>query len=172
MSESETGNAPGKSPQEYYRFDTEAEFQAAVDRLLQQEGRELRIFDSSLSVLKLNSPARIEMLRAFLARSRTQHAYLVVHNTDHVTRHCPRLMSLLARYTHAMEIHRTSDEIRELQDSFLVLDRNHYVRRPVGRFFRGGAGFNDEADALTMRARFQEIWNSSYPGVSSTTAGL
>ena len=172
MTGSEAGNPPERSPQEYFRFDTEAVFQATVDRLFQQEGRELRVFDSSLSVLKLNSPARIEMLRAFLARARTQRVYMVVHQTDHVTRHCPRLMNLLARYNHAMEIHRTAEDIRELQDSFLVLDRHHYVRRPVGRFFRGGAGFNDEADALTMRARFQEIWNSSYPGVSSTTPGL
>ncbi len=172
MTGSEAGNPPEGSPQEYFRFDTEAVFQATVDRLFQQEGRELRVFDSSLSVLKLNSPARIELLRAFLARARTQRVYMVVHQTDHVTRHCPRLMNLLARYNHAMEIHRTAEDIRELQDSFLVLDRNHYIRRPVGRFFRGGAGFNDEADALTMRARFQEIWNSSYPGVSSTTPGL
>jgi len=170
MSEAER-SAP-EAPQGYYRFDTEADFQAAVDRLFKQEGRELRIFDSSLSVLRFNSPGRIDMLRAFLAVSRTRTIHMAVHNTDHVTRHCPRLMNLLARYNHAIEIHRTSDDIRELQDSFLVLDRNHYVRRPVGRFFRGGAGFNDEGDALAMRMRFQEIWNSSYPGVSGTTAGL
>ncbi len=170
MSEAEESAA--EAPQGYFRFDTEADFQAAVDRLLLQEGRELRVFDSTLSVLKLNSPARIDMLRAFLAGSRARTIHMVVHNTDHVTRQCPRLMNLLARYSHVIEINRTSDAIRELQDSFLVLDRNHYVRRPVGRFFRGGAGFNDEADALSMRMRFQEIWNASYPGVSSTTPGL
>jgi hypothetical protein len=165
-------NAQAGAPQEYIRFDTEADFQAAIDKLFQQSGRELRVFDSSLSVLKLNSPARIETLRAFLSGNRAHRIYMVVHNTDHVTRHCPRMMSLLARYSHALQINRTSDEIRELQDSFLVLDRNHYVRRPVGRFFRGAAGINDESEALIMRSRFQEIWNASYPAVSSTTPGL
>jgi hypothetical protein len=165
-------NAQAGAPQEYIRFDTEADFQAAIDKLLQQPGRELRVFDSSLSVLKLNSPARIETLRAFLSANRAHRIYMVVHNTDHVTRHCPRMMSLLSRYSHALQINRTSDEIRELQDSFLVLDRNHYVRRPVGRFFRGAAGINDESEALIMRSRFQEIWNASYPAVSSTTPGL
>ena len=163
---------PAESKQEYFRFDTEAELQAAVERLFRLPGRELRIFDSSLSVLKLNSPARIELLRDFLATSRTRSVHIVVHNTDHVTRHCPRLMNLLARYNHAMQINRTSEEIRHLQDSFLVLDRHHFVRRPVGRFFRGAAGFNDEAESLTMRMRFQEIWNASYPAVASTTPGL
>lgn len=168
----DASNPQADSPQEYFRFDTEADFQAAVAKLFQQPGRELRVFDSNLSVLKLNSPERIDVLRDFLAANRANRVYMVVHNTDHVTRHCPRLMNLLSRYNHAMQINRTSDEIRELQDSFMVLDSNHYVRRPVARFFRGAAGINDESEALAMRSRFQEIWNASYPAVSSTTPGL
>ena len=160
------------APQDYVRFDTEADFQAAVDRLLAQTGRELRVFDPNLEALKLNSPARIEMLRTFLAGSRTRRLYIVLHDPDHVTRYCARMMNLLALYNHAIRIHRTSEEIRELQDSFMVLDKNHYVRRPMARFFRGAAGINDETQALVMRARFQEIWDSSFPAVSSTTTGL
>ena len=97
---------------------------------------------------------------------------MVVHDPAHVTRFCPRLMNLLALYNHAVQINRTGEEIRELQDSFMVLDKNHYVRRPVARFFRGAAGINDETEALVMRSRFQEIWNASVPAVSSTTTGL
>jgi hypothetical protein len=161
-----------KSDQDYARFDTAADFQAAVDRILGLAGRELRVFDPDLSVFNLNSPERIGRLRAFLAESRTRRILMVVHTPDHVMRHCPRMMSLLSLYSHAIQINRTSESIRELQDSFMVLDKNHYVRRPVARFFRGACGINDETEALVMRARFQEIWNASIPGVSSTTAGL
>ena len=168
----EVDNTPADAPHEYTRFDTEADFQAAVDRLLAQAGRELRIFDPDLAVLKLNSPERVERLRAFLAGSRTRHIHIAVHDPGHVTRFCPRMMSLLSLYNHAIQINRTGEENRELQDSFMVLDKNHYVRRPVARFFRGAAGINDETEALIMRARFQEIWGASTPGVSSTTAGL
>ncbi len=168
----EVDNTPADAPHEYTRFDTEADFQAAVDRLLAQAGRELRIFDPDLAVLKLNSPERIDRLRAFLAGSRTRHIHIAVHDPGHVTRFCPRMMSLLSLYNHAIQINRTGEENRELQDSFMVLDKNHYVRRPVARFFRGAAGINDETEALIMRARFQEIWGASTPGVSSTTAGL
>jgi len=160
------------SPQDYFRFDAESDFQAAVDRLLAQPGQELRVFDPNLVALKLNSPSRIENLRAFLAAGRTRRLFIVLHDPDHVTRYCARMMNLLALYNHAIRIHRTSEEIRELQDSFMVLDRNHYVRRPVARFFRGSVGINDETQALVMRARFQEIWDSSFPAVSSATTGL
>ena len=96
----------------------------------------------------------------------------MVHDTGHVTRYCPRMMGLLARYSHAIQINQTHPEIREIQDSFLVLDSMHYLRRPVARFFRGALGLNDENEALAMRGRFGEIWSSSFPAVAPTTLGL
>jgi hypothetical protein len=156
----------------YERFDSAAGFQEAVDRLLAQPGRELRIFDPDGAALRLNDSARIAGLEGFLAASRTRRLYLVVHDTDHLTRFCPRLLALLRRYAHAMQINRTQEHIREVQDAFLVLDTQHYVRRPQASFYRGAIGLGDEAEALAMRGRFMEIWEASVPGVSSTTVGL
>ena len=156
----------------YERFDTGAGFQAAVDRLLDQFGRELRIFDPDLSALRVNDPDRIARFERFLAASRTRRLFVVVHDTDYITRKSPRMMALLARYSHAIQIHRTHEEIRELQDAFLVLDASHYVRRPVAQFFRGAIGLGDDNEGLQMRQRFMEIWSASFPAVSSTIAGL
>ncbi len=157
---------------EYSRFDTEADFQQAVDRLLAQPGRELRIFDPDLAALKVNAPERIALLEGFLRASRTRRILVALHQTEHVTRDCPRMMDLLKRFSHAIQINRTHDEIRSLQDAFLVLDNQHYLRRPVAERFRGALGLHDETEALGMRSRFQEIWSASFPAVSSTTAGL
>lgn len=156
----------------YERFDTGAEFTAAVDRLLDQPGRELRIFDPDLSSLRLNDPARIAKLESFLLASRTRRIFAVLHDPDHVTRQCPRMMALLRRFAHAIQIHRTHEDLRTLQDSFLVLDAMHYVRRPAARFYRGALGLGDETEALAMRGRFMEIWAASFPAVSATTIGL
>lgn len=157
---------------EYLTFDGEAQFQQAVDRLLSAPGRELRIFDPNLAALRLNDPARIERLKAFLLESRTRRIFMALHDPDHVTRECPRMMTLLARFAHAIQVHRTHEEIRGIQDSFLVLDQSHYLRRPVAQFTRGALGLHDEAEALAMRGRFQEIWAASFPGVSASTLGL
>jgi hypothetical protein len=156
----------------YERFDSNAGFQAAIDRLLEQPGRELRIFDPDLAALRVNESGRIERLERFLQASRTRRLYVVVHNPEHITRQCPRMMSLVARVAHAIQINRTHEEIRELQDAFLVLDSMHYVRRPVAQFFRGAIGLSDETEGLAMRSRFMEIWAASYPAVSGTTVGL
>jgi hypothetical protein len=156
----------------YERFDTSEGFQAAVDRLLQQPGRELRIFDPDGAALRLNDSGRLGRLEQFLRASRTRRLYIVLHDPQYLQRQCPRMMSLLARYAHAIQINRTHEEIRELQDAFMVLDSVHYVRRPVAAFFRGAIGLADENEALAMRGRFNEIWSASYPAVSSTTVGL
>ena len=156
----------------YERFDTNKGFQAAVERLLEQPGRELRVFDPDGAALRLNDAVRIEGLERFLLASRTRRLYLVVHNTDHLTRQCPRLLTLLRRFSHAIQINKTHEEIRDVQDAFLLLDAVHYVRRPVAALFRGAMGLGDENEGQALRGRFAEIWAASYPAVSSTTVGL
>jgi hypothetical protein len=121
---------------------------------------------------RLNSVERVDHLRRFLQLSRTRRLYLVVHDTGHITRYCPRMLQLLAKYNHVIQINRTDESIRSLQDSFAVLDARHYLRRPVARFFRGALGVNDETEGLAMRTRFTEIWAASFPAVSSATTGL
>ena len=156
----------------YERFDTNEGFQAAVVRLMEQPGRELGVFDPDGAALRLNDPQRIEGLERFLLASRTRRLYLVVHNTEHLTRQCPRRLTLLGRFSHAMQINRTHEEIREVQDAFLLLDAMHYVRRPMASLFRGAMGLGDENEGQALRGRFGEIWAASYPAVSSTTVGL
>lgn len=156
----------------YERFETNEGFQACVERLLEQPGRELRVFDPDGAALRLNDPGRIERLERFLIASRTRRFFLVVHATDHLTRQCPRLITLLRRFSHAMQINRTHEQIREVQDAFLLLDSVHYVRRPVAALFRGAMGLGDENEGQALRGRFGEIWAASDPAVSSTTIGL
>ena len=161
-----------KPKTEYGRFEGETEFQQAFDRFLEQQGRELRIFDPDLKALRLNSPDRVAQLDRFLRESRTRKIYIVVHSADHLARQCPRMLGLLKLFNHVIQINRTHEEIRNLQDAFMVLDAQHFLRRPLAIHSRGAIGLHDETEALAMRSRFQEIWTASYPGVSSTTVGL
>ena len=156
----------------YETFDSNDGFQVAVDRLLEQPGRELRIFDPDGAALRLNDSGRIERIEKFLMTSRTRRLYMAVHDTEHIARQCPRMMALIGRLSHAIQINRTAEEIRELQDAFLVLDQSHYIRRPVSQFFKGAMGLGDENEGLAMRGRFLEIWAASFPGIAGTTLGL
>jgi hypothetical protein len=82
------------------------------------------------------------------------------------------MMSLITRYGHGIQVNRTQESIRELQDAFALLDSLHYVRRPLAASFRGALGLNDETEALALRGRFDEIWAASDPAVWGSTTGL
>src|SRR5258708_3929842 len=86
---------------------TRSDYPEAFERLLGLARRELRIFDPDLSELKMNSASRVQTLTRFLRGSRTHRIYIALHDVGHVTKHCPRLIALLGRYTSAILIFQT-----------------------------------------------------------------
>jgi hypothetical protein len=142
------------------------------DRLLGLVQKELRIFDPDLAELGLNSAEKVARLRELLQASRTHRLYIAVHDTDFVARHCPRVLILLGSFHREMFIYQTEGEARKAQDCFILADDRHLIRRSVAKQARGVAVFNDPKDCGSIRDRFQEIWESSSPGVSPNVTGL
>jgi hypothetical protein len=151
---------------------TRSDYPEAFERLLGLARRELRIFDPDLSELEINSASRVETLTRFLRVSRTQRIYIALHDVGHVTKHCPRLIALLASYTSAILVFQTHGDAAKVQDCFVLADGDHLVRRPVRTQPRGVLVLNDPKECQPMRERFDEIWESSLPGVSAITTGL
>ena len=163
----------GDSPApERFLLTAKGEYSEAADKLLGMARRELRIFDPDLSEFRLETPARIEALRQFLARSRGNHLYIALHDTEYVKRYCPRLITLLGTFAGSMTIRRTEGEATKIQDCFVLADQAHVVRRPVTAQGRGVFLLNDTHEGLGMRDRFNEIWQLSESGVSANTTGL
>jgi hypothetical protein len=151
---------------------TRSDYPEAFERLLGLARRELRIFDPDLSELEMNSASRLQTLTRFLRGSRTHRIHIALHDVGHVTKHCPRLIALLGSYTSAILIFRTHGDAAKVQDCFALADGDHLVRRPVRTQPRGVLVLNDPKECQPMRERFDEIWESSLPGVSAITTGL
>jgi hypothetical protein len=149
-----------------------ADYLAAFDELVAVARRELRVFDPDCSQLELNAPARHEHLRQFLLASRDNRLLLAVHDPDHLERHCPRMLKLVAEFSTAIAIHRTEGEAARAQDCFVLADAEHFVRRQVAAQPRGVYCLNHYQDARLMRERYDEIWQHSVPAISATTLGL
>ncbi|HXC40142.1 MAG TPA: hypothetical protein VN667_14485 [Burkholderiales bacterium] len=149
-----------------------SEYAASADQLVSEARRELRIFDPALTEYSLENPARIERLRAFLRRSPANRLYIAVHDAEHVRRYCPRVVALLTLFSASMFIHRTQGDAARVQDCFVLADDWGLVRRPVAAQARGVYLLNDPVESAGMRKRFDEIWDSSVPGVAASTTGL
>lgn len=151
---------------------TRREYRDALARLIGLAQRELRIFDADFSDLEINSPQTYELLRAFMLRGRNNRLYMVVHDAGYIRSYCPRLLNLLRQFSDRMYIHQTEGESTSAQDSFVLADKLHFVRRPVQAQPRATLRLNDDQESQGMHLRFSEIWDNSFPAVSATTSGL
>ncbi|MBS1219603.1 MAG: hypothetical protein H6R21_2736 [Proteobacteria bacterium] len=167
MSEIDTPSQPKRT-----LITTRREYLDAVEMLFGRVRRELRIFDPDLSELSFNAQNRIDALRRFLSAGRMHRLVIALHDVEHVSTRCPRLIELLRIFPSALLIYRTEGEAARAQDRFVLVDEEHFVRRPVATQARGVVVLDDPHEAQGMRLRFDEIWESSTPGVAATTSGL
>mgnify|MGYP003352775544 CR=1 FL=1 len=111
-------------------------------------------------------------MQRFLRRSVDCRLYISVRDPEFIRRNCPRLISLLTRFSATMFIWQAEGEAARVQDCFVLADRDHLVRRPVAKQPRGVFILDDPREGLGMFERFQEIWETSVPAVSASTSGL
>jgi len=148
-----------------------AEYDAALDELIANATRTIRIFDKSLG-RNFNTPRRYELPPAFLLASRINRLQIVLHDTSNVGRDCPRLMTLLKRFNHGIAIQQTLAAARNVYDPFAVADDTRFVRRFHHSDLRGVATIGDIAASSLLVKRFSEIWEASAPSLAATTIGL
>lgn len=153
------------------RLDGSQDYEAALDVLLARPQRTLRIFDRQLGA-GYNSVQRCELLRAFLLRARANRVYIVLHDAGNFARDCPRMLTLLRQFSHAVTVHETEGEARRACDPVVLADEHDYLHRFHYDHARALLALDDPQGAHGLLQRFQEIWEASIPAVSATTLGL
>jgi hypothetical protein len=148
-----------------------AEYEAAMEQLLARVQRTLRIFDQHLT-RSFDTPARHDLLRAFLLRSRANRIQVVLHDASNLPRDCPRLMHLLRQFSHALAIQQTQAHARRVYDPFALADERDHLHRFHYDDARALLVLDDPPATQPFVERFQELWEASEPAASGTTLGL
>jgi hypothetical protein len=148
-----------------------AEYQAAIDTILQKASGRIRIFDHTLGK-EFNSSSRVEVLRQFLLASRRNSLQIVLHDCRTMDRDCPRILRLLRTYGHSISINETHPTAKSVYDPFVIVDDRCFVHRFHFDEMRGLCGLDDPIGTHPFIERFAEIWEASSPAVSATTLGL
>jgi hypothetical protein len=148
-----------------------AEYETALDRLLQRPQRHLRIFDRQLS-RSCNALVRHDLLRGFLLRGRANRIQIVLHDASNLSRDCPRLMNLLRQFPHAVSIHETEAYAKRVYDPFALADERDHLHRFHYQDWRALLALDDPGGTQPLVERFQELWEASGPAASATTLGL
>jgi hypothetical protein len=148
-----------------------AEYEAALDRLLERPQRQLRVFDRQLS-RSFDTPARHDLLRRFLLRSRANRIQIVLHDVSNLARDCPRLMSLMRQFSHALAIQETEAHAKRVYDPFALADERDHLHRFHYEDSRALLALDDPSSTQPLVERFQELWEASGPAATATTLGL
>ena len=148
-----------------------ADYEAAVDTVLDQSASRIRIFDHALG-RGYNAPRRFELLRRFFLAGRRNSLQIVLHDAASMDRNCPRMLQLLRTYPHAIGIHETHPAAKSVYDPFVIVDDRCFVHRFHFDEMRGLCGMDDPIGTHAFIERFAEIWEASSPAVSATTLGL
>lgn len=156
---------------EYRRFEGMREYQAVIDRMIPLTLRTIRIFDRSLGS-SYNAPERFESLRQFLLASRVNRVMIALHDTARVKTECPRMLTLIQQFSHAVSIRETLRPAKLVYDPFVIFDASHYVHRFHYDHIRAAQGTNDVLGAQQLIDRFSEIWEACGPPVSAHVSGL
>lgn len=165
-------DAPPSPAPEYRRLEGLQEYEQAIDLVIRQARRNLRIFSYNLRNEGYNSLARFEALQNFLLMSRANRLVIILHDTDYLTRECPRMMNLLRQFSHAIAIYQTNDEARSISDPFIIADEDHYLHRFHYEHPRAALALNDKAGALELTRRFNDMAETAEPAAAPTTLGL
>ncbi len=150
----------------------EMEYEAAIDAVIAEAEHTLHIFDPDLTSGGYNSAKRCEGLRTFLIKNRANRLIMVLHETDFLTRQCPRLMQLLKLHSHAISILQTQEHGRIACDPLVIADTAHYVHRFHSANARALLALHDPAGARQLDERFGQLQEASTPAVFAVTLGL
>lgn len=151
---------------------TWTEHDDAVCHLLAIAAHKLRIFDHDLSKLKLEQADRASALRQFLTGNPKKTIQIAVKNAEVIERNSPRLMSLLASFSHQMKIIQCPPHLISLSDALLLADERHAVVRFHKDQARARAILDEPGECAAYEKRLDEIIAEGGTPISSTTLGL
>lgn len=154
------------------RFDTYQGYRLALMEVVALAQTRIVVFDPDLSETELESLQGAAALARFLAARRGAQLQVVLHRSEHVERYCPRLLTLLRRHAHAIDMRRTPPDLRQITDCFAIADGRHGVIRFHADHPRGKLLLNCENEVADWQRRFDELRDLSTPTLAPTTLGL
>ncbi|MCX7167073.1 MAG: hypothetical protein NTV11_12480 [Rhodocyclales bacterium] len=156
----------------YTLLTSEAEYRQACDTILARAQHELLIFDHDLAAMQLDKKARLDLLTGFLQGDALRKVRIVLHDPGHLEHEAPRLLELIARFSHLIEARQSPDNLRHLADTHLLADGCHGVRRFHVDQPRSAIIVDDRAYIHPWQQRFEELWELSQPCLRLNTTGL
>lgn len=135
--------------------------------------RQVSVYDRNLVETGLAGKMACTLLQTLLQIDAPTAVRIVLLDTDHVERECPRLLRLAGQFSHRFGFRVAPEQaIEKYQQPFLLVDDDLLVLRFHHDNPRGKRHDAGSADIARYREAFEELWQLSAPGPSGTPLGL
>lgn len=153
-------------------FELRSEFQQAVLDTIAGAETELLMYDPTFADWQMNSTAVQEALLAFLQGHSRASIKMVIGDVNRINADYPRMARTLALQAHRIDVMVTPDRYAQLDETMLIADRAHALRRPLASRTKGVVRRFDPDYVGAQRERFEELWNACSDRYSPTSLGL
>lgn len=153
-------------------LDTPPDYLAALDTLLANANRLIRIYDWDLSDGGYESSTRIELLAGFCKQGPGHEIRILLADDDWLTRQGGQMMRLLSVWGHVLQIRVRDSEPPPATDCFVLVDEKGVLKRFDKEQARGIMRLDSRAEVVDLGIRFDSEWDRAERRVSAHTLGL
>jgi hypothetical protein len=150
-------------------FDSRAEFHAAIIEALDLCRHSVTLLDRSFEGWPLESAAGEHALRGALRRGALVH--VLVGQNDWLARNGTRFMRTRRAFARQMDCREYPAALR-IDESILLGDGQHLVRRVHWDGFRGQIALASPSEVEPLMPRYAQVWDESSVCLPATTLGL
>lgn len=148
-------------------FDTLQAYHEAVIQVLERAQRTIDCLDTDLARSALPGARAVELLGQFLNARRDARLRLLLHDSGHLARHCPRLLDLYRQRGHQITIAELAEEHRREMRVFVSADGRDLATRFHAAQARGKLAL----DAAPVAAPLDELFEGLLQA-AQTPSGL
>lgn len=141
--------------------DTSAAVREACLALIGQAKRELVMLTRHLDPALFDDQETIDVLRAFVLRSRRTRVRILARDPDPAVRRSHRLLAFAQRLSSYVEIRVPAPEFNSYNAAFLVVDATGVVHRTMADRFEASVAFGNRQLAGEAMRQFEEMWQTS-----------
>lgn len=86
---------------------------------------------------------------------------ILIHNSEPATKQGHYLVTLSRHLSSLIEIRKISNDFKNYNEAFMVVDFQGYIHRGLADRYDGSANFNDPGKGRELTKYFDEIWKHS-----------
>ena len=153
-------------------FETPPDYVSALNTLLAQANRLVRIYDWDLFGGGYETPARIQLLTDFCKVGMGRQVRILLADDAYLKRDAGQMMNLVRVWGHVLQVRVRDSEPSPATDCFVLVDERGALKRFDKDNAKGVMYPNSRSDVVDLGLRFDSEWDRAPKRVSAYTLGL